>query len=116
MADAIRIQHELPPLPEGGDVVVIRELNGDDEVAASAEAGSADDGGFRARLMHAMVQRSIVSINGEPFDQSKVVGAGIRNLFRPKDFQLLVLAFQRMHEPTKEEVDSFLAGIKVLAR
>jgi hypothetical protein len=110
------VLYELPPLPVSGKKVVLRQITGEDELAAAREVS--DDDGGAAQIVHsyALIQRAIVSIDGQPFDRSTTVGVGVRNLFDPRDWQCLNRAFNRLHVPDKADLDSFLAGIVVSAR
>lgn len=102
-------------IPDSGRTVVMRELTGEDELQAAAEIGSPGEGAGRTMLTHALVHRAIVSIGGEPFDRSSVVGAGVRNLFSPREWQFVMAAFHKFHAPQETEIDSFLAGIRLTA-
>jgi len=101
---------ELP----SGRKVVMRELTGEDEMAASAEAGEDETPAGRYRQHATMMMRAVVSIDGQAFDRSTVAdGVGFRNLWSPREWQLLMRAFGRLHNPTKEDVDSFLGASSV---
>ena len=102
---------ESPPLPISGKRVVLRQLTGEDEMAAANEAGGVGDTpAGRIAIDHALVQRAVVSIGGEPFDRSSVIGAAVRNLFDPRDWQCVIAAFRKLHLPEKEAFDTFLDG------
>ena len=98
-------------LPISGKRIKLQQLTGEDEMAAANEAGSlGDTPAGRIALDHAMVQRSIVSLDGEPFDRSKVIGVAVRNLFDARDWQLILRMFREMHLPTETQAATFLEG------
>lgn len=103
-------------VPGSDRVVVMRELTGEDELAAAAEVGSVESAAGRTQMTHALVQRSIVSIDGKPFDQSTAIGAGVRNFFSPREWQFVMAAFHKFHALGEGEADSFLDSIRVAAR
>lgn len=110
--DPVTFEFELP---DSGRKVRMRELTGEDELHAASEVADPSSTGGRVALDYAMIQRSIVAIDGQPFDQSSVIGAGVRSLFSPRDFQCIRAAFHKFHTLSQEEADAFLGRIRITA-
>lgn len=110
------VVYKLPPLPSSGAIVVMRQITGEDELAAAQEVGAVE--GPAANVLHtyALVARALVSIDGIDFDRSTVTGVGVRNRFDPRDWQALNRAFNRIHVPEEKALKSFLDGIVVGTR
>lgn len=107
---------EFPPLPISGKKVVLRQLTGEDEMAAANEAGDGTTPASRIALDHALVQRSIVSIGDQQIDKSTLIGSGVRNLFDPRDWQCVLSGFRQIHLPERAAFDTFLGGATLASR
>ncbi len=86
----------------GGRTIKLRELDGKAELISAKEAGD-----NQALVIFSQVMRSIVSIDGEPFDASSYTPESTRDLFTAKEWQLVLLAFSAVNRPMNEEVAEF---------
>jgi hypothetical protein len=105
----IKMQAALP----SGIVVVMSELTGKQELAAAIDAGESGDTP-RGRMLHVWAQalRSLVSINGAPFDSSEHTPESFRNIFSARDFLFVVELFMLTNRPTEADVATFREGAK----
>jgi hypothetical protein len=86
----------------GGKTIKLRELDGKAELLSAKEAGD-----NQALVIVSQVMRSLISIDGEPFDQSAHTPESTRDLFSAKEWQLVLLAFAELNRPQNEEVVAF---------
>ena len=98
-----------------GKVVVMRELTGEDELAAAAEADKMAGGDESKRQLAnswAAQKRAIVSVDGVDYEQSERTALGFRNEFSAKDHMALQVLFSQLHGVDKDEFDGFRSAIQ----
>lgn len=83
-----------------GKVVVMRELYGDEELSAIGEAHSiagSNEAKLQLALAWASRKRSLVSIDGEPYDQSSRTATSFRDEFSSRDHLALGWLFNEVN-------------------
>jgi hypothetical protein len=103
--------HVRATLPSGR-TIRLRELSGQDELHAAQEAGSPEATGHATLSSWAMVHRSIVELDGAPFDHAATLSSGVRELFSRKDWACVQVLFEQLHLPTGDELQSFRGSIR----
>ena len=103
------LEAELP----SGRKIVLRELTGEDELACATEAGTIEGVAATLRYQWSQVMRSLVSIEGTPFDASLTTPDGTRNKFDAKEWALVVDAFSELNRTKLSEVEKFRATFRL---
>jgi hypothetical protein len=98
-------------IPQTGKKIKLRELDGAAELRAASEVRQLETPSDQTRLARARIFRSLVSIDGEPFDVSTSTSDMCRDQFSSKEWAFVMALFTKLHMPEVDEVDRFLEGI-----
>jgi len=90
----------------GGRKIVLVELTGHDELAVASEAKS-DSVAANTVAIWASVMRSLRSIDGHPFDASTHTPESTRALFTPLEWRYVHHAWNELHIPSNDDLESF---------
>ena len=99
-------------LPHSNRMIVMAELTGKQEMASAVDAGDNDTAKGRMLYVWAQAMRSLVSIDGTPFDSSEHTPESFRAVFAAKDFGFVVELFMLVNRPTDADVATFREGAK----
>ena len=112
MKTVATLEAELPT----GKKIVLRELTGSDELACATEAGDATGAAASVRYQRSQVMRSLVSIDGTPFDPSSTTPDGTRDLFDAREWGMVVDAFSELNLVKVDEVSKFRSTFRLSSR
>jgi hypothetical protein len=93
---------------EKPETVTIKKISGDDQEMAIERAGMK-----LAKLGGELVKQSIVAFDGVPVDWAVDGVNAVWNKLDPKARDLITSAYNRLHQTTEEEAQSFFATEKV---
>lgn len=99
--------YTIPEKYRGGEkpaTVTLKKLRGEDQEMAIDRAGMK-----LAKLGGELVKQSIVAFDGQPVDWSTDGVNTVWNQLDPKARDLITSAYNRLHQTTEEEAQSFFA-------
>jgi hypothetical protein len=97
-----------------GKKIVMRELDGSDELLAAAESGDGEGRAARLRLNWGLLKRAVTHLDGSATDQA-ITPEAFRKLFTAKDMTAVQELYDRLHGVGEKELGDFRSSIRISA-